>query len=501
MSRKDAGLRNRNIIRLASFPSSLNSDFMNEVKLIIQSAADSQELTLADGRMSLGRGDVANVRLNDNGLSRLHASVCREGNRVWIVDEGSTNGSFVNGQQVSSSGMALNDGDRISIGDYTRIQVSIKRAQTAVSTQSPESVKSDSATNVSGNTSRLPLIAGVSVIVLIVIAVVGVGASLISKNRKKSKPEIAKVEPTNSDKSQNDQPSEIVTPTPEPSITPLVIVPPENVQVSSSFDQQSVAGDARKAYLKMSPEEQRDFVIKQGQRIAIMIGNRPTPFTDDAIDKIKYWVDAYARRVGNGSTKMWGEDLRTLFKRASTYTPPIIRAFKSRGVPPVVGVYLPMIETEYHNIASENFAGAAGLFQFIAPTAKAYGVEPSERTNVSKMAPAAAAYISDRLAEFGPDAVGVGLSIAGYNRSPDSIRRDLHDVINSDNRERSFWTLISNKEKLDHYFQNENINYVPRFFAFAIIGENPWAFGLDMAPLSTYTEETTPANLQATDQQ
>jgi hypothetical protein len=326
--------------------------------------------------------------------------------------------------------------------------------------------------------------------VLIVIAAVALGAHLIDRQKQKRKEEVARQEAARA--AETVPPLDVPTPTPEPSVAPLVIVPPSDTQAASTFDRSAVAAESRRLYLKMTPEEQRDFVLKQGQRIAVMIGNRPTPFTDDAINIIKYWVDAYARRVGNGSTRMWGEDLRTLFARATTYTPQIIRAFKARGVPPVVGVYLPMIETEYHNISSENHAGAAGLFQFIGPTARAYGVDPSERTNISKMAPAAAAYISDRLAEFGPDAVGVGLSIAGYNRSPDSIRRDLHDVINGENRERNFWTLVSNKEKLDHYFQNENINYVPRFFAFAIIGENPWAFGLDMNPLSTYTEEAAP---------
>jgi hypothetical protein len=34
-------------------------------------------------------------------------------------------------------------------------------------------------------------------------------------------------------------------------------------------------------------------------------------------------------------------------------------------------------------------------------------------------------------------------------------------------------------------FRNENAGYVPRFFAAAIIGENPRAFELQMVPLSS----------------
>jgi membrane-bound lytic murein transglycosylase D len=196
----------------------------------------------------------------------------------------------------------------------------------------------------------------------------------------------------------------------------------------------------------------------------------------------------YSARVGNRSTRLWGEDLETLFKRAQGYSPVIIRSFNARGVPPAVGLYLVMIETEYHNIRTENFAGAMGLFQFIAPTARAYGVDPADRCDVDKMAPAAARYIAERIAEFGPDAMSVALAIAGYNRSPDSVRRDLKDVLDSENKERSFWTLVANSDKLDHWFQNENVKYVPKFFAAAIVGENPWAFGLEMNPLSTYTQ-------------
>ena len=58
---------------------------------------------------------------------------------------------------------------------------------------------------------------------------------------------------------------------------------------------------------------------------------------------------------------------------------------------------------------------------------------------------------------------------------------------NNEDKERSFWTLIANQGKLDEYFQRENVNYVPRFFAAAILGETPWGFGIPLRPHSTYT--------------
>jgi hypothetical protein len=247
----------------------------------------------------------------------------------------------------------------------------------------------------------------------------------------------------------------------------------------------------RKSYLKMTEEEQNEFIYVQARNVSRMMSNREYVFTDDVLPYIKKYVDGYARRVGNSSTAIWGEDLTFLFSRARRVAPDIIREFNARGTPKVVGLYIPMIESEYRECLTSP-VGAKGLFQFMPATARGYGVDPEDRCNVKRMAPAAAKYIKDRMTEFGSDAMSVALGIAGYNRSPDSVRRDLSDVLNSRNKERSFWTLIANSEKLDHYFQNENVKYVPKFFAAAIVGENPWAFGLQMNPLSTYTAPPSP---------
>ena len=245
----------------------------------------------------------------------------------------------------------------------------------------------------------------------------------------------------------------------------------------------------RKLYIRMNEDEQNEFIYSQARNISRMMSNREYVFTDDVLPYIKKYVDGYARRVGNRSTAIWGEDLTSLFSRARRLAPDIIREFNARGVPKVVGLYIPMIESEYRECLTSP-VGAKGLFQFMAATARGYGVDPDDRCDVKKMAPAAAKYIKDRIAEFGSDAMSVALGIAGYNRSPDSVRRDLNDVINGKNKERSFWTLVANSDKLDRFFQNENIKYVPKFFAAAIVGENPWAFGLEMNPLSTYAGST-----------
>jgi hypothetical protein len=68
----------------------------------------------------IGRGAEADLVVDDAGVSRRHAEVHSEGGRAWVVDLGSTNGTFVDGERVSTGQLA--DGSRITIG-RTRIVV------------------------------------------------------------------------------------------------------------------------------------------------------------------------------------------------------------------------------------------------------------------------------------------------------------------------------------------------------------------------------------------
>lgn len=479
---------------------------MLEVTLRIQSPQGTKEVALSGDRMTLGRGRAASIVIKDKGLSRVHASINRSDDTVWVLDEGSTNGTYVNGEAVSPRGTPLHDGDEITLGTDTLVTVifgslgdSEEFEEAAIEDEAVEDSVYAEADLVAEHqhasqdqSARLPVAAAAAAIAIVLIAAIALVAYAL-RNRSDDANASRKVVRNEQNVVASNQSTinqSITQPSPSAS---SVIPPPAEDANTDPVAAEHAQGARQKLYLQMTETEKMDFIEQRARHISMMMGNRPYAFNDDVLKYIKQYVDGYARRVGNGSTKLWGEDMRTMFERARTlYAPYITRAFNSRGVPPVVGLYLVVVETEYHNIHSENAAGAAGLFQFIGPTARGYGVDPSERTNVAKMAPAAAAYLSDRIAEFGPDSMSVALAIAGYNRSPDSVRRDLHDVLNSENRERSFWTLVANSNKLDRYFQGENIKYVPKFFAAAIVGETPWAFGINMQPLSTYTEITAP---------
>jgi diguanylate cyclase (GGDEF)-like protein len=65
----------------------------------------------------IGRGQGAQIRLLDDGISREHAQLVIQGDRVVLEDLGSTNGTYCNGLKVDRKELA--DGDKILVGSTT----------------------------------------------------------------------------------------------------------------------------------------------------------------------------------------------------------------------------------------------------------------------------------------------------------------------------------------------------------------------------------------------
>ncbi len=85
---------------------------MQIVTLYIESYGDSKTVTL-DEEISFGRTDAANIVLGDGGLSRLNTTFFRDEEAIFVVDENSTNGTFVNGERISGRPRQIFDGDKI----------------------------------------------------------------------------------------------------------------------------------------------------------------------------------------------------------------------------------------------------------------------------------------------------------------------------------------------------------------------------------------------------
>ncbi len=64
----------------------------------------------------IGRGNKCTLRLADKYLSIRHCRIYKSDGSFFIEDLGSTNGTFLNGDELTNEAVELIDGDKISIG-------------------------------------------------------------------------------------------------------------------------------------------------------------------------------------------------------------------------------------------------------------------------------------------------------------------------------------------------------------------------------------------------
>jgi pSer/pThr/pTyr-binding forkhead associated (FHA) protein len=95
---------------------------MKKVTLRIENQNESHIVELAD-ELSIGRTNLAQLVLDDHGLSRLNTTIFRDGDEILIVDENSTNGTFVGGERIYGAPRPVNDRDEIKLGNHTTIYV------------------------------------------------------------------------------------------------------------------------------------------------------------------------------------------------------------------------------------------------------------------------------------------------------------------------------------------------------------------------------------------
>jgi hypothetical protein len=240
---------------------------------------------------------------------------------------------------------------------------------------------------------------------------------------------------------------------------------------------------SNKLYQQMTPAERTAFVSAKARSIARQMSGNDYQFTPAFEATIQKHVDFYVQRIGAGQP---GRDTRAMFERGQSSAPLINGIFKKHEISPLIGLYIPAIESGYINIQSPNEAGSLGMFQFTQKTGRQFGLTPVDLLDVEKSADAAARYLTHSLKTFKDDPMKEALAILAYNRGAGNVERDLALLVTAENGACSICVLTENSSRLDATFQNENVYYVPRFFAAAIIGENPQAFGLQTEPLSSF---------------
>ncbi len=151
-----------------------------------------------------------------------------------------------------------------------------------------------------------------------------------------------------------------------------------------------------------------------------------------------------------------------MIKRANRYFPLMAPILKENGIPSDL-LYLACVESSL-NPWAKSPAKAAGMWQFLASTAKEYGLEVGtevdERYNIEKATRAACRYFKKALARYGGDWPSVMASYnAGMTRITDQLREQDTDGA------------------LDLWLADETMRYTFRIMAMKMIMENPQKYG------------------------
>ncbi|MDE7089051.1 MAG: lytic transglycosylase domain-containing protein, partial [Prevotella sp.] len=192
-------------------------------------------------------------------------------------------------------------------------------------------------------------------------------------------------------------------------------------------------------------------------------------FAGKDIDVDRY--DMYERldRELTAMSYTHGNTLLTI-KRANRYFPEMIPILKNEGVPEDL-IYLACIESSL-NPRAYSPSKAAGFWQFLAGTAKEYGLEVNdyvdERYHPEKSTRAAAKYLKSAYQKYG----NWESAAASYNGGMGRITRELSEQNVS--------------SAYDLYLTDETSRYMFRLLAMKMIMEHPSRYGYVLKPENLY---------------
>ena len=179
--------------------------------------------------------------------------------------------------------------------------------------------------------------------------------------------------------------------------------------------------------------------------------------------RVESWIERFTTDLRKG----YATDL----DRMSRYGKMISAKLADHGMPQSL-VYLAMIESGFNPKATSPVK-AKGLWQFMSPTAKQYGLtvnrKVDERTNPARSTDAALKYLSslhDRLGSW-------YLAAAAYNSGEGTVLKALKSVTGQTRGTDADYYRISSR------LPKETRDYVPKMIAAARIGSNPAKYGFN----------------------
>jgi membrane-bound lytic murein transglycosylase D len=197
-------------------------------------------------------------------------------------------------------------------------------------------------------------------------------------------------------------------------------------------------------------------------------GSGVTEIPVEVNEKIKNWLEYFT----NGGRERFSEYM----SRGTRYRKLIMGVLAKHQIPTEF-YYLALIESGYmvHAMSRQR---AVGIWQFIRPTAKRYGLRVDryvdERRDPIRSTDAAARYLKDLHKMFG----SWHLAMAGYNAGEGRMRQAIQK-----GQSHKFWVLAQKG-----VLPTETMHYIPKFLAALMIGRNPEKFGFKPTLEEAYPE-------------
>jgi peptidoglycan lytic transglycosylase D len=186
-------------------------------------------------------------------------------------------------------------------------------------------------------------------------------------------------------------------------------------------------------------------------------------------ERVAFWMQAYLARP---------EGFQEILSRAGRYSAMIRGKLRDREMPEEL-LFLAMIESEY-STGARSPAAATGMWQFMGPTARAYGLRVDEyvdeRRDPIRATDAALDYLSVLHDRYG----SWYLAAAAYNAGPTRVSRVLRQ--HAEGRtgyEAIYWEIV------DH-LPRETADFVPKLLAATTLALDPGRYGLEFDPVEPY---------------
>ena len=192
--------------------------------------------------------------------------------------------------------------------------------------------------------------------------------------------------------------------------------------------------------------------------------------------EVEKWVGFWSQNFSK-----W---MPSYLERMTSFEAMVDSVIEDRGLPGSLR-YLPIIESGYSPTAVSS-ASAVGMWQFMAPTARDFGIEVGplvdDRRDPFVSTEAATTY----LLQLRDDFDSWFLALAAYNAGPDRINglleRYLPDVEPSD---AVYWALRD-------VLPMETADFVPNLIGAAIVASDPAAYGYGVPPRRAFDFEPIP---------